>query len=84
MRIHFEISKRKHKKYKATFYENDVALKSIHFGDSRYEHFYDRTPLKAFEHLNHYDDKRRELYYKRHNRDFGVMSADYLSKKFLW
>ena len=31
-----------------------------------------------------YADKRRELYYKRHNKDYGYLSKDWLSKTLLW
>ena len=46
-------STRKNKKYMVKY--ND---KWIHFGDTRYEHFRDKTPLKLFSYLDHNDDKR--------------------------
>jgi hypothetical protein len=67
--------------------------KWIHFGDTRYEQFKDRTPLKLYSHLNHNDAKRRMNYLQRSkgikdkkgnltylNKD----SPNYYSVKYLW
>jgi hypothetical protein len=43
-------SDKKDKKYKAVFKD-----KIIHFGDKRYEHYKDRTPIKAFSNKDHGD-----------------------------
>jgi hypothetical protein len=48
-------SDKKDKKYKAVFKEKDGKTKTIHFGDKRYEHYKDRTPLKAFSNKDHGD-----------------------------
>ena len=53
-------STRKNKKYMVKY--ND---KWIHFGDTRFEHFRDKTDLKMFSYLDHNDDKRRLNYIKK-------------------
>lgn len=67
--------------------------KWIHFGDINYEHFFDRTPLKLYSHLDHNDKSRRELYLKRAKsiRDgkgkltyMNKNSPNYYSIKYLW
>lgn len=55
------VSKRKNKKYDV--YKNGKYLLS--FGDLRYEHFRDNTPIKAYSHLDHNDVKRRDNFRKR-------------------
>lgn len=40
--------------------------KKIHFGDTRYKHYKDNTPLKLYSHLDHKDPKRRANYRNRH------------------
>jgi hypothetical protein len=40
--------------------------KRVHFGDRRYQHFRDRTPLRLYSHLDHNDLARRDNYRKRH------------------
>lgn len=72
-------STRKHKKYMIR-YNN----KWIHFGDSRYEHFRDSTPLQLYKHLNHNDPDRRRLYYARHGKTAKIGTPKYYSHKFLW
>jgi hypothetical protein len=73
-----KVSNRKNKKYMVK-----VGNKWVHFGDRRYQHYRDSTPLKAFSKLDHGDDKRRELYYKRHGKA-KPLSAKYFSHKYLW
>jgi hypothetical protein len=53
-------STRKNKKYQIKY-----KGKIIHFGDTRYEHYEDKTHLKLYSHLNHYDEKRRKNYITR-------------------
>lgn len=81
-------STRKNKKY-MVYYNN----KWIHFGDIRYEHYKDITPLKLYSNLNHYDEKRRKNYL---TRSIGIKdkqgnltynnknSPNYYSIKYLW
>ena len=70
--IIFKKSTQKNKKYMAILPDG----KTIHLGDKRFEHYKDVTPLKLYSHLDHNDPIRRELYYKRHNKDCGKYSAD--------
>lgn len=81
-------STRKNKKYMVKY--ND---KWIHFGDTRYEQFRDKTPLKAFSYLDHNDDNRRLNYI---NRAMGIKdkhgnitannpnSSNYYAIRYLW
>jgi hypothetical protein len=71
------------KKYTAIF-EHNNKIKKVSFGDVRYEHYKDRTPIKLYSDLDHLDDKRRMLYHLRHSKDYPKYSADWFSKKFLW
>lgn len=72
------LSNRINKKYYALFNGEKV-----HFGDSRYEHFYDK--MKYYSHLNHNDRKRRILYKKRHEKDRHVVgSAGWFADQILW
>ena len=63
--IKFVKSTRRNKKYDAILEDNGRITK-VSFGDSRYEHFKDRTGVGAWKHLDHNDTKRRELFRKRH------------------
>lgn len=74
-------STRKNKKYMAVFSDGRP---SVHFGDSRYQQWRDSTPLKAFTHLDHRDEKRRAAYYARHGRSAEMYSAKWFSHKYLW
>ena len=85
--MQFEKSNRKNKKY-MVFYNN----KWIHFGDIRYEHYKDRTPLKIYSYLDHNDKQRRKNYLQR---SMGIKSKgnltyndpnspNYYSIKYLW
>ena len=76
--IEFKPSTRKNKKYDA-FHKGEYITS---FGDKRYQHYFDK--LGYYSYLNHYDEKRRANYYKRHNKDYEKYSADWFSKKFLW
>lgn len=48
-------SKRKNKKFVATFEYNDGTIKDVHFGDNRYDDY-----------TQHRSKKRREAYWSRH------------------
>lgn len=85
--MEFLKSTRKNKKY-MIFYNN----KWIHFGDIRYEHYKDRTPLKLYSYLDHNDKQRRKNYLQR---SMGIKSKgnltyndpnspNYYSIKYLW
>lgn len=47
--------------------------KWIHFGDTRYEHYRDKTPLKLYSYLNH-EDRIRQINYI--NRAMGIRDKD--------
>ena len=79
LEMKIEASTRKHKKYVAIL---DNGSK-IHFGDSRYGHYKDSTPLQKFKHLDHLDLKRRKSFHSR----FGSPqkhSAAWFALKYLW
>jgi len=84
----FEKSNHKNKKYQV-FYNGNW----IHFGDSRYQQFYDNTPLKLYSDLNHLDPFRRKSYLARAKgiKDkagnltyLDKNSPNYWSIKYLW
>ena len=91
----FKVSTRKNKKYDV--YKHNKYL--VSFGDKRYEHYEDKTPIKYYSNLNHYDTsgasqmhrgaslddtKRRDNYYKRFGNNPKFQSAKYFSHKYLW
>ena len=77
------VSSAKNKKYSVYVKDKDGSPKLIHFGDKRYKQFNDK--LGFYKSLNHNDEKKRELYYKRHGRDTkGKNTAKYWSHKILW
>ena len=59
--VEFKKSNRKNKKYMV-----NINNKWIHFGDIRYQHYKDSTPLKLYTHLDHNDPARRKRYRQRH------------------
>ncbi len=74
------------------------STRKIHFGDSRYQQYRDRTPLKLYKKNNHGTRKRMQNYYSRHsgtkNRNLaikrekskskGYYNAKILSHEYLW
>jgi hypothetical protein len=68
------------KKYKVYFKNGKI----ISFGDKNFEHYKDSTPLQLFKNLNHLNEERKKRYYARHNKNYDLISADTLSKIFLW
>ena len=79
LKMKVDVSERKHKKYVAILDDGS----KVHFGDKRYPHFKDRTPLKAFKHLDHGDEKRRKSFHARFKHS-PKNSAGYFALKFLW
>ena len=62
MEKHFKIEKsnKPHKKYMAIMEDGSV----VHFVDTRYQQYEDKTPLELYKNLDHHhDEKRRSLYY---------------------
>ena len=87
------------KKY--TVYVKDKKSKKtrkIHFGDSRYQQYKDRTPLKLYSKQNHGTRKRMQNYFSRHSgtrsrkqaiakeikKSDGYYNAKILSHIYLW
>jgi len=78
-------STRKNKKYMIKVKNPETGrIKTIHWGDSRYGHFKDKTPLKLYKHLDHGDKERRKRYYQRHGKATSKYTAKYYSHKYLW
>lgn len=73
----FKKSKTKNKKYDV--FKNDKKLAS--FGDTRYQHYFDKIGL--YNHLNHNDNNRKRLYYIRHKKAV-FESPKYFAHKYLW
>ena len=87
------------KKYTA-FVKNRKTKKvrKIHFGDRRYQHYKDRTPLKLYAKKNHNERKRMQGYFSRHSgtpergkaikkekqKSKGIYNAKILSHVYLW
>jgi hypothetical protein len=62
-----------------------VNNKWVHFGDTRYQHYRDRTPLRLYSHLNHGDAARRRNFKSRHERTRHVKySASWFADNYLW
>tara|TARA_R100001198_G_C5236677_1_gene214482 strand:- start:2445 stop:2738 length:294 start_codon:yes stop_codon:yes gene_type:complete len=85
--VRFEKSNTRFKKYDAII-QNKV-LKTLHripFGDNRYFHFFDKTPLNIYSHLNHYDKDRKRRFLARHKRylEIGYYSPVWFSINYLW
>ena len=74
-------SRAKNKKY-SVYVMRDGKRKLIHFGDSRHQHFRDK--LNHVSHLDHNDERRRELWYARHGRTNDRSSARYWAARVLW
>jgi hypothetical protein len=55
-------SKAKNKKY-SVYVKKDDKTKLIHFGDTRYEHFFDK--IGEYSDLNHLNEERRNRYLER-------------------
>ena len=74
------------KKYNAVLRHNETGREvRVPFGDRRYSHYRDGTPLKLYKHLDHLDPGRRRLYRQRHAGDnLEEFSPGYFSMKYLW
>ena len=83
--VRYEWSKGNYpKKYKVVVFEGGKKLRTTQFGDSRYQQFRDKTPLKLFSSKNHLDLKRRANYRSRHNYAKPKYSAGWFALKYLW
>lgn len=89
--IHFSKSSSPGKKIKVEFtYQGKQ--RTIHFGATNYEHYYDKTGLLS-KSLNHKDPVRRKAYYDRQSKVLNKegkrvitdpLSPSYWSWKYLW
>ena len=68
------------KQYKKIDLFNSKGRFLASIGDTRYDDF----PTYILKNGLEYALKRRELYYKRHNKQYERYSNDWLSKKLLW
>jgi hypothetical protein len=84
-------STRKHKKYDIYVLDNNNKKKKISFGDTKYQHYFDK--LGKYSHLNHNDKKRRESYRRRARgiKNYSGQltfklkhSPNYYAYKYLW
>lgn len=80
--IRLEPSTRNHKKYVADVIIKGKLYKNVHFGDKRYQHYRDMTPLKLYSYLDHEDMARKRAFHSRHKNNNGPASM--LAKEFLW
>lgn len=55
------------KKYAITVKYNGVT-KTVHYGNNNYQHFEDRTPVKAYSYMDHHDEGRRRSYLARSSK----------------
>ena len=83
-----DLKKKGWSKYTMDGLEKDQIYKKYvtSFGDKRYQHFKDQTPLKTYKNLDHNDPKRRDLYRQRHKNDNinDPNYAGYWSWFYLW
>lgn len=75
---------RKNKKYSVLIFKDNKWRHLLSFGDSRYQHYKDTTPLKLWSHLDHNDEERRKNYYARHGYTDNMMTAKWFSNTYLW
>mgnify|MGYP001626830354 CR=1 FL=1 len=76
----------KHKKYRVALVHKNGTVKTMDFGDKRYEHYRDKTNVKLYKYLDHNDRVRRKRYIARHKMHIkkGYYSPSYFSMKYLW
>ena len=77
-----------HKKYRVVLFDkNDSKVKTVQFGDSRYEQYRDSTPLRLYSSKDHLDKQRRLNYRSRHGAQ-GFQNVKYspswFSYNYLW
>jgi hypothetical protein len=82
----FERSHLANKKYNAVLLNLKKGnIKTLGFGDTRYQQYKDSTGLGFYSRLDHRDKQRRKQYLQRHVNDINKpYSASYFSKKYLW
>lgn len=83
----FQKSKAKHKKYAAILENKQTgAVRTLNFGDTRFQQYKDSTGLGLYSNLNHGDKKRRSNYRARHAKDIkpGYYSSGQMAYDYLW
>lgn len=77
-------STRKNKKYDVFLNINKIKKFIVSFGDTRYQHYYDK--IGFYKNLNHNDKNRRKRYIQRHKNDNinNPFMAGFWSFQFLW
>jgi hypothetical protein len=76
--INIEISNKKDKKYAITV-KYDGITKTLHYGNSDYQQYHDRTPIGAFSSSDHNDEGRRKSYLSRSSKitnKYGLAAND--------
>jgi hypothetical protein len=76
------------KEYKIIVWKNPLKKYDVYYKDKKlfsfgarnYFHYFDK--IGHYKEYNHLDTKRRELYYKRHNKKYGLISSDSFAKMF--
>jgi hypothetical protein len=81
--ITFQIfdSDMKNKKYKVIIYKNEENIKTVHFGDSRYNDFIEYNKINS-----KLANERNPLYLLRHKNDNynNFLTASFWAKNILW
>ena len=79
--FHIFLSNKKNKKYKVIIYKNEEKMKTIHFGDSRYNDFIEYNKINS-----QLANERKRLYLLRHKNDNynDFLKASYWAKNILW
>jgi hypothetical protein len=85
--VRFEKATAKNKKYKAIL-RNKRTNKNfiVNFGDVRYQHYRDTTPLKLYSNMDHNNERRKNNYVKRHAFYIkpGYYSPGQMALQYLW
>ena len=84
--LRFEVNDKGIQKYKAillnTETNNEVTVK---FGHKKYQQYKDLTGIGAYSDLDHNDERRRELYRKRHAKEKDIrFSSGWFTYHYLW
>ena len=86
VRVVITKSNKEFKKLRAQFKNPDTGqVNTIHFGDSRYNQYKDKTGI--WKHKDTNDPVRRKLYRERHEKDLQTsepVTAGKLAYKILW
>lgn len=70
--VNIEKSTHADKKYAITVKYQGIT-KTVHYGNSDYQQYHDRTPIKAFTNADHNDEKRRRSYLARASKIMNSM-----------